>query len=344
MKTKAFGLSAILLIASIIFVGIQAEARQTTKLRFASVTAVGTATELSCDRLKECIEARSKGKIEVVRYPAGELYSTNDLPDALAAGAIEMGNLHFAPLGGMSYVFEFICGVGGSMGCWASQDSYVRFLENPAVREIIEREMETRVNSKFMNITYYPAGMGCTMFSKPVHTVADLKGLRIRCAGASDSKAFSKLGASPVHMSAGEVYMALQRGTLQGGVSGPGRFVASKWYEVCKYVTVDGTRPYSIFFQAINLGVWNGLSKENQRMLMECAKDMEKWSRDASNAEDQKAYEQLKQLGVEVYKLPKSERAKMRAVFVPLMRDSLIKRVGKDTADKLWGLLEATNK
>ncbi len=344
MKKVAFGLSSILLIASIILAGCGAEAPQTAKLGFASVTARGTATEQACDWLKDCIETRSEGQIEVIRYPAAELYGVNDLPDALAAGTIEMGNLHFAPLGGKSYIFDFITGVSGSTGCWKSQDNYARFLDNPEVRELISRELETQVNAKFMNITYYSSGEGCTIFNKPVHTVADMKDLKIRCASAGESKAFAELGAASVQMSSNEVYMALQRGTLDGGNSGPGRYVASKWYETCKYVTVHGTSPYSIFFQSINLDVWNGLSEENQQILMECAGEMEKWSRVASDAEQVSAYAELEELGVEVYELPESERAKMRAVFVPLMKETLFDRVDTATAEKLWGSLEAANK
>jgi len=67
-------------------------------------------------------------------------------------------------------------------------------------------------------------------------------------------------------MGSSEIYTALQRGTIDGAISGLGSIVARKWYEAAKYVTAmkSGITLYPIY---ANLKWWNGLSADQRQVI-----------------------------------------------------------------------------
>ena len=73
---------------------------------------------------------------------------------------------------------------------------------------------------------------------KPVKTLGDCKGLRIRSPGGHQTNYIKSLGAEPVFMPLGDVYMALETGTIDGLVTCPPLVLAFKLHEVAKYGTL----------------------------------------------------------------------------------------------------------
>jgi len=73
---------------------------------------------------------------------------------------------------------------------------------------------------------------------KPVHSLADTKGLKIRSPGGHQTHYIKALGAEPVFIPLGDVYLAMETGTVDGIVTCPPLFIAFKFYEVAKYGVV----------------------------------------------------------------------------------------------------------
>lgn len=71
----------------------------------------------------------------------------------------------------------------------------------------------------------------------PINSLDDLKGKKIRVYAKSQADFLSALGAQPVNMAFSEVYTALERGTVDGAVSGPDAIPGLRLYEVAKYVS-----------------------------------------------------------------------------------------------------------
>lgn len=74
--------------------------------------------------------------------------------------------------------------------------------------------------------------------TEPVHTLEDCKGLKIRSPGGHQTNYIKALGAEPVFMPLGDVYMAMETGTIDGIVTCPPLVLAFKLYEVAKYGTL----------------------------------------------------------------------------------------------------------
>ena len=108
-----------------------------------------------------------------------------------------------------------------------------------------------------------------TLTTKPVNTVDDLKGLQIRVpTNQIQTKGFEVLGATPVGMSLGDVYTALQQGTIDGGENPLATLYGRKHHEVAKYLILDGH--VLNFTNWICSQMWfESLTEEQQKALVE---------------------------------------------------------------------------
>lgn len=102
---------------------------------------------------------------------------------------------------------------------------------------------------------------------KPINTLADLKGLRIRTNGPSTSDLLKGIGAQPVSIAFGEVYTALERGTLDCSVSGASAGSSANWAEVTSHL-YSLPLSWSVAGYFVNLAWWDKLDP-GVRALME---------------------------------------------------------------------------
>lgn len=332
------GLLSLITTGWLMFFGIatiQAASGERINISFSCTTAPESVVDLATVEFKNMVEKRSEGRISVTLYRHGQLYDPKGEIEAVARGGVTMAAL--TNLGGRSLALEFIGGFG-VQGCCLDVDHYWRFIDLPETRQIADREFETKVNAKLLSIL--PYGPGIVGNSKrPIHTVDDYKGLKMRVSGTAQAALFKALGMVPAQMSSKEVYMALQRGTIDGAPSGPERFLKAKWYEVTKYLTNDYTVPDISPWLAINLDFWNRLSSQDQLILSEAAIDLKKWARTHSIKATEESYNQLRPLVEDFYFFPKSEVEKINAIAEPIMYNLIVQTAGKEMGERLWSLL-----
>ena len=142
----------------------------------------------------------------------------------------------------------------------------------------------------------------------PLTKPEDFKGLKLRGYGELPSETIKALGAAPVSMGAGEVYMALQRGTIDGQTSGTTAMFDRKMYEVTKYLTMTN-HAFPEFVTAINLKAWNKLSADQKKIIEEAAKEVQTAIRSEVKNEEDKALKNLKDKGMQVHVVPAGELA-----------------------------------
>ncbi len=103
---------------------------------------------------------------------------------------------------------------------------------------------------------------------RPVTGIADLKGRKIRVAGPSQGDFLNALGAQPVAIAFGEVYTALERGTVDCAVTGTGTGNAQKWYEVTSHLYTL-VASWGISGYMVNLAWWNKLDPQVRAFLQD---------------------------------------------------------------------------
>lgn len=106
-------------------------------------------------------------------------------------------------------------------------------------------------------------------FSKePIVDLEDFHGLKVRSFGGALSDMIDGMGSEAQWVAFAEVYTALERGILDGGVTGANAAYGQRWYEVADYMA--GPLPlFTVENATFNPDVWNSLPADFQAVLME---------------------------------------------------------------------------
>ena len=103
-----------------------------------------------------------------------------------------------------------------------------------------------------------------TTNNTPVHTVADVKGLKIRTMeNPIHLAAWKQMGANPTPMSFSELFTAMQQGTVDGEENPIGIITGNSFQEVEKYIMIS-EHVYTPYYVVMNLDKWNSLSPAQQ--------------------------------------------------------------------------------
>lgn len=143
-------------------------------------------------------------------------------------------------------------------------------------------------------------GIRHTLTTKKVETVDDLAGLQIRVpTNQIQSKGFEVLGATPVGMSLGDVYTALQQGTIDGAENPLSTLYGRKLQEVAKYLILDG-HVYNFTTWICSADWFNSLTAEQQELLISTGREAGVYNNELAAEADQKYLDLMVADGVEV--------------------------------------------
>ena len=180
------------------------------------------------------VDAGSKGKIKVELYPNAQLGGDRELCEGVQMGTIQMAIPSTSALAGFDKRIQVL-------------DLPYLFTTRKAAFDAVDGELGQKLNAYlskkgFEVLGYQENGFRHVTNSKrPIKTPADLKGLKIRTMENPMHIAFFKeLGANPTPMSWGELYTALQQGTVDAEENPYAMIDDGKFYEVQKYVSETG--------------------------------------------------------------------------------------------------------
>jgi tripartite ATP-independent transporter DctP family solute receptor len=270
-------------------------------------------------RMAKMIEERSKGRVKVEVYPAGQLYKGMELLNAVMRGAAEMGTTPGAMFTGpipLMDVFDIpllLKDYKEVVKVWQGEPG-----------DMLRKQLEG-IGIKAIGFSAYAENLSfCS--HKPLIKPSDFKGLKIRCntnMGADLVKAF---GAAPVIFSSAEVYEALQRKTIDAANSGVTSLVERKWYEITEYGTFTWAS-YSVWPEMINLKFFNSLPKDIQQIILDAGKENQAYVLSETAKSDKEAADFLK-TKLKIYELtPADTKVWMDAGRKPVM-DGWLKRTG----------------
>ncbi len=164
-----------------------------------------------------------------------------------------------------------------------------------------------------------------TNAKRPVLTVEDLAGLKIRTPGSAIyQNTFTALGASPSTLNWGEVFTALQQGTIDGQENGLSITNTSGVLEVQPYVTV-WSYSYENDLLMINTDIWNALNEETQNVLREKAVEACNWGRDIVEAEHETLIQEFRDKGIQVDVLTEEQLAPFKEKVADVKAEFLAK-------------------
>jgi TRAP-type mannitol/chloroaromatic compound transport system substrate-binding protein len=162
----------------------------------------------SAVKMSETVKALSGGKFEISVHAAGEIMPPFAVVDSLQGGSLEMAQTAPYYFTGKDPIFAFGCAV--PFGLTARQmDAWMEYGNG--------RKLMDAFYAKYNMRSFSSGNTGTQMggwYRKEIKSVADLKGLKMRMGGGLFGEAMAKLGVVPQNMPAGDVYSALEKGTL----------------------------------------------------------------------------------------------------------------------------------
>jgi TRAP-type C4-dicarboxylate transport system substrate-binding protein len=172
--------------------------------------------------------------------------------------------------------------------------------------------------SNLISLAYYDAGARNFYTKKPVKTLDDLKGMKIRVIQNDILiDAFKRLGVSPTPMSASEVHGGLQTGVIDGGENNMSTYVADGLYEVAKNFTQTGHLriPGILYMSKMS---WDKLSADDQKIIADAAKESEKTQLAEFDKYEAKAADKVKANGNQIITLAPADLQAIRDKVKPV--------------------------
>jgi TRAP-type transport system periplasmic protein len=256
-------------------------------------------------RWAEEVGKRTGGRVKVTLYPAGALGKAVDHYDMAAKGVADVSSTVVAFTPGrypLSTVLEL-----------AFYGDHVKGTR--AVNEIFWKDLYQEFNDvKMLFIWNPPQDIGS---NKPIRTLEDMKGLKIRATGSVQVKMVEVLGATAVSMPITDVYTSVERGVVDGYMLIIGSWPGYKLDEVTKYgLKIGMSCPANV--AVMNLKTWNRFPPDIQKIIEQVNVDAIGWLLDTYSAEGETTAQLLKKTGVQVYTLPPAELARWKQRVRPL--------------------------
>jgi len=253
--------------------------------------------------------------------------------EGVQLGTIDVTPVGSAPIGG---IFEPAFLPLDLPFMFSSQQHAWKVVDGPLGQELLKK-----MEAKGLKAFCFGGGWGFrNMLSnkRPIVHPDDLKGQTIRVQESPAYVAMMKaLGANPVPMAWGEVYLAMKQGTVDGMELPVFVVVSDKFYEVTKYYSLtQHTYPPIVWFA--NLKKYNAMSADDRKVWDTAAAAACKKDRDAEMEKGKSDIEVLKKNGVLVNEVANVEEFRKR--MAPAY-DAVSAKVGKEWMDKVLAAVKA---
>ncbi|MCA8883820.1 MAG: DctP family TRAP transporter solute-binding subunit [Rhodobacteraceae bacterium] len=286
---------------------------------------------------KSLVESNSNGAIEVQIFPNGQLGKDNEVIDQVRAGLVEStisssGGMaqHYPLVGVFDIPFAFPnIGVASKV---ISKDS--------SFGQKFVADLEAKTGLKVLGLIDSGGFFAFTNSKKPISSVEDMEGLRIRTMTLPTHEAIiSSLGGQPTPLPWAEVYTALQTGVADGQMNPVPIIAFAKFDEVQKYLSITN-HVITPYIWTMNPDFYAGLSPE-QQTLVNWAADVATESGRAMSRVIEASDRGLPALAakMDVNVVSPDEQAKFAAAAQPAVRALIEKQYGAEGTAMLDALL-----
>lgn len=211
--------------------------------------------------LERELKAKAGGRIAVQHFPSGQLANDADMAVAIPTGKVKIGWTTLALWSGLVPDVKI-----GDAPTGLTMAQFGKALGGPnGIKAELDKQFQTK-NAKILAIT--DLGPVVIVSNKLLKSPADLRGVRIRVFSEGTAALFSEIGAAPLQIPFGDVYQALQKGTIDAALIGFPGVKSQRMYEIAKYLLIPasfcgtGLQAY-----VANLQWWHGLASSDRSII-----------------------------------------------------------------------------
>lgn len=276
--------------------------------------------------MSELLAKQSGGKYSIKVFNKGALGSEKETIDQVKIGALELTRVNISPMNAICAKTQ----VPTMPFLFRSVEHMRKSLDGPAGEEILK----SCEDQGFVGLAFYDSGARSIYGRKPVKSVADAKGMKIRVQQ-SDLwvSLISAMGANATPMPIGEVYTGLKTGLIDAAENNIPSYDGFKHFEAVKYYsrTEHSMAPEMLLMSKM---VFDKLPKADQDLFRATAKESVAFQRKKWDEQEAKSLAVVKAGGAEIVEVDKASfQAVMGPVYDKFITTPDLKRLVKTIQD-----------
>jgi tripartite ATP-independent transporter DctP family solute receptor len=274
------------------------------------------------------VEEGSGGRLQIRVFHSSQLGEEKETIEQTRAGAIDLNRTNVALIG----TFVPAMNVLAMPFLFRSVEHLQKVLDGPIGKDILG----SFEPYGFVGLTFYDSGARSIYNSvRPLHSIADLKGLRLRVQQSElMSDMVRALGAEPVELPYGQVLTGLATKLIDGAENNWPSFVTTGHYKYAGFYTLT-EHTMSPEVLVMSLKAWQSLSNEDRQLFRDAAQKSSRFMREKWIDLEQRSQQQAKAAGVTIVTDfdRKPFEAAMAGIYQKAQRDpaaaALIERIRK---------------
>lgn len=232
---------------------------------FYSYTGISHPISVQLKQFAEEVRKRSNGELSIAVRPAGELpFNAYEIVRTTGEGQVQLGE----SVGVFTSGTVPLTGVTGLPMLLRNPADMEKAM--PIVRKHVNKEFEkagVKVLFQFLWPVQNIYGTG-----KPIRTLGDLQGRKLRTISAQQAEMLRRLGAASVSLAGAEVPVAIERKMVEGVVTSAFNLVNAKWAEFLKWAYIADLHVADDYI-LVNIAAYNKLSPKTRQVLDEVANE-----------------------------------------------------------------------
>jgi TRAP-type transport system periplasmic protein len=260
-RRHVMGVGVAAAVGTVLAGALPRQARAATTLRWATVLPTNHPSVAMMERVAKQVREQTGGAVEIQTFPAGQLGSSRDLIEAASSGAIQIVDEGAAQFGQFVPQFSIL----EAPYIWRDAQQVRRVLSSPLVDDM-NAALVAKRSMRVVGSTYY-GKRHVTSGTKPINTVDDMKGFKLRIPEVDTFRAMAEAwGARPTPLNISELYLALSQGAVDGQENPLPTIQSNKFFEVQKYLVLTGhiITPRLI---VVNETTWQALGAKEREVL-----------------------------------------------------------------------------
>lgn len=258
------------------------------------------------------LEERTKGNVKVTVYFANALSSSPEMFDSTVNGLADISeNVTYVNAGRFPLTEMLML---PELGIKSPSDT------GKALWHLYKKFPEFQKEYKGVKVLWLHSSAPMTIITtkKPIRTIGDLKNMKIWVSGAAPVKTAKALGCTPVSMPPGDVYLALEKGVIEGAMATNEIAASRKFIDICKYFN-DIEICHTPFYVVMNQQKWDSLPPDVKKVLEELTGDWAvEFTGKRRDKEELVCEDAAKAKGVEFVTPSAEEKVKIRKLLLPV--------------------------
>ena len=306
------------------------------KIRVSVCNAPSHPQNIGLEIFRQYVEAKTDGQVTVAVYPNSQLGGERESVEQCKNGSLEMATASAGPLTTFNNKFMVL-------DIPFAFDSYERawlVLDGPMGQKLLDSCEEVGLKG----LAYMENGFRhVTNNVKPINTLEDLKGLKIRTMEAPmHMENFKNLGSNPTPVPWTDLYLTLQQKMVDGQENPLANLWEVKMYEVQKYASLTG-HIYDPMPLVADLKWFNELSPDLQSIIEKGAILGQNYSRSVNAAREEELAKLLTAKGMAINDVSNEEKARMREASQVKVVESIKKASDPAFVDEWLKAIETVN-